>query len=220
MAFVSDLTKTVTAATPVYAAVGVTDLAVEHLRAARERAAAARSELKVNVLQKKAGHAVEQFQQVPALALNRTLVVAGKAQESYEDLAQRGEQLVSRIRGQRATQDLISQAETAVAQGKGAVTTARHAAEDTQHAAKATLTTGRREAEQVLDAVSASTRSAKDETKAAGRATRASAKRTSTTATRRAANSKRATKSAATSTRKTATKAARATKAAAAKVGD
>lgn len=217
MALVSDLTKTVTEATPVYAAVGITDLAVEKIRNARERAVAVRSELKVDALQKKAGHAVEQAQQVPAHALNRTLVVAGKAQESYEDLARRGEQLVSRIRNQKATKDLVAQAENAVAQGKGAVTTVRNAAGDTQRAAKATLTTGRRESEQVLDAVSAS---AKTEGKAAGKATRTSAKRTSTTATKRAANAKRATKSAATSTRKTATRAKRATTSAAAKVGD
>jgi len=38
MTFVKDIRKTVTDATPVYAALGVTDLAVERLRDARARA--------------------------------------------------------------------------------------------------------------------------------------------------------------------------------------
>ena len=48
--FTKDLTKTVKDATPVYAAVGVTDLAAEKLRAARERAAARRADLSVDAL--------------------------------------------------------------------------------------------------------------------------------------------------------------------------
>ena len=47
MTIVKDITKTLTDTTPVYAAVGVTDLAVERLRDARTRAAAVRLDLDI-----------------------------------------------------------------------------------------------------------------------------------------------------------------------------
>ena len=79
-----------------------------------------------------------QAQQVPTLAFNRTLEIAGQAQESYDDLAERGEKLVKRLRSQKATQDLIAQAEHHRPPRQGAVTTARKAAAETQRAARAT----------------------------------------------------------------------------------
>jgi len=235
MTLVSEIRKTVTDTTPVYAAVGVTDLAVEKVRevraaasVARARAAAARSNLDVSALQgeavKRAERVAEQAQHLPALALNSTLEVAGKAQETYTELAARGEKLVNRLRTQKATQDLLAQAGSTVSLGKGAVTTVRKAADDTRRAARATLTTGRREAEVVADAV---TTSVKGEVKAttgtvrkSAVATRTSAKRTATTAKKSTDSAQRATKSAATSATKTATAAAEAVEVAAPKVGD
>jgi hypothetical protein len=235
MTLVKDIRKTVTDTTPVYAAVGVTDLAVEKVReiraaaiAARVRAEAVRSSLDVTALQgeavKRAEKVAEQAQQLPALALNQTLEVAGRAQETYAELAARGEKLVKRLRTQKATQDLLAQAGNTVSLGKGAVTTVRKAAVDTQRAAKATLTTGRREAEVVVDAVS---KSVKGEVKAttgtvkkSAVATRTSAKRTATTAKKSTASAQRATKSAATSATKTATAAVEAVEVATPKVGD
>ena len=239
MTLVKDIRKTVTDTTPVYAAVGVTDLAVEMVRAVRirvgVRAAAARADLDVSALQdkavKRAEKVAEQAQQIPALALNQTLEVAGKAHEvagkaheTYAELAVRGHKLVKRIRSQKATRDLLAQAGSTVSLGKGAVTTVRKAAGDTQRAALATLTTGRREAEAVVDAVAASVQ---HEVKATTRtvrksaaATRTSATRTTATAKKSTASAKRATRTAATGARKTATKATKATKAATPKVGD
>ena len=205
MTLVNDIRKTVTDSTPVYAAVGITDLAVEKVRDARARAAAVRADLDVSALQDKAVKRVElrfeQAQQIPAQALNQTLEVAGKAQVTYADLAVRGQKLVKRIRNQKATKDLLAQAGNTVSLGKGAVTTVRKAAVDTQRAAKATLTTGR--------------------TSAA--ATGISAKAAATTAKKSTASAQRATKATATSVRKTATTATKATKAAGtttAKIGD
>lgn len=235
MTLVNDIRKTVTDTTPVYAAVGVTDLAVEKVRevraaalAAGVRAASVRSNLDVTALQdeavKRAEKVAEQAQQLPALALNQTLEVAGKAQETYAGLALRGENLVKRLRTQKATQDLLAQAGSTVSLGKGAVTTARKAAVDTQRAAKATLTTGRREAEVVAGAVAASVRGEVKTTtgtlRKSAAATRTSAKRTATTAKKSTASAQRATKSAATSASKTAAAAAEAAQTATPKVGD
>ncbi|MGZ4654623.1 hypothetical protein [Oryzihumus sp.] len=224
MALVADLRKTVTDTTPVYAVVGATDLAVEKVREARTRAAALRAELGDFDVTAVQGKAVETAQHVPALALNRTLEIAGKAQESYDTLAERGQKLVTRIRGQRATQDLLAQAGNTLALGKGAVTTIRNAATDTERAVKATLTTGRREATEAAETVKTSAKATGTTTRTAAKkatkATKPAAKRATTTATKRAATAKSATKAAATSATKTAEAAEKAVEAAAEKVGD
>ena len=213
MTLVNDIRKTVTDTTPVYAAVGVTDLAVEMVRdagvraaAARAdfgvRAAAARADFHVSSLQdqavKRAEKVAEQAQHIPAIALNQTLEAATRAHTTYAELAVRGEKLVNRIRNQKATKDLFAQAGSTVSLGKGAVTTVRKAAVDTGRAAKSTLTT-------------AAPRTS---------ATRTSVKRTATVAKKSTASAKRATKAVATSTAKTATSASKAAETATTKIGD
>ena len=105
MALVADIKKTVTDTTPVYAAVGATDLAVEKVRDARVRATAARAELSAEKLQarvaKRATEVTEQAQHAPVVALNRSLEIASKAYDSYESLAARGESLVKRCAPRR-----------------------------------------------------------------------------------------------------------------------
>ena len=205
MTLVSDIRKTVTDTTPVYAAVGVTDLAVEKVRHARARAVAARAEFHVSALQDKAAKraekvaeraekVAEQAQQIPALALNQTLEVAGKAHTTYTELAVRGEKLVTRLRSQKATKDLLAQAGTTVSFGKGAVTTVRTAV---RGEAKATKRVVRK----------------------SGPATRLATKRPPATRKSTAA-AKRATKATVTSAGKTATAATTAVKVAAPKIGD
>ena len=79
MAFTHELKKTVTDATPVYAVVGVTDLAAEKLRAARTQArtqAAAAGKTITAVTPKTVQ---KQVQDVPAVVLERSLELAGKA---------------------------------------------------------------------------------------------------------------------------------------------
>jgi hypothetical protein len=224
MTLVNDFRKTVTDTTPVYAAVGVTDLAVEMLRDASTRAAALRVDLDITALPSKAVNllekAAEQAQQFPAAARTQTLEVFGKARETYSDLAVRGEKLVNRIRNQKSTQDLFAQAGSTLNLGKGAVTTVRKAANDTQRAAKVTLATGRREAGSFAASV-------QDDVKATGRkaskaaaATRDSAKGVATTAQKGTESAKSATKGVSTSARKTATSASAAAKTATPKVGD
>jgi heparin binding hemagglutinin HbhA len=236
MALVADIRKNVIDTTPVFAVVGLTDLAVEKVRDARVRAttvgAALTSDLKADLtpaaIQTRAQASVlgaaEQAQELPALALNRSLELAGKAQESYETVAARGEKLVKRVRTQKATKDLIAQAETTVALGKGAVTTVRRSANDIQRSAKATLTTGRKEAATVADAVASSVAVETTEVGAAvqesAKRTRTAAKRTSTTTKKSATATRSATKRATTGARKTASTAKKASTTAATKVGD
>lgn len=247
MTLVNDIRKTVTDTKPVFAAVGVTDLAVEKVRDARARALAARADLDVSALQdkamdkaaklqgkamdkatllqdkaiKRAERLAEQAQHVPALALNQTIEVAGKAQETYAELAVRGHKLVRRIRNQKSTKDLLAQAGSTVSLSKGAVTTVRKAAVEAERVAKATLTTGRHEAGVVIEAVVASvSREAKVTTgtvRKSVKATRIPVKRTAKKGT---TSARRATKSAVTSATKTAAAAAKATKVATPKVGD
>ena len=237
MAFTTDLKKTVSDATPVYAVVGVTDLAAEKLRAARTQAAATGkniSSVDPKAVQKdvatSAEKALKQVQDVPAVVLERGLELAGKAQQQYGAFAARGEKLVKRIRTQKSTQDLVAQAEQTVAFSKGAVTTVRKAVSDTQASAKATITTGRHQAVRVAgvvtEVVSREVKDADaaadviaDATREAVAKTATPAKRTRTTARKGAKAATARTKATTTSARKAAPRARKATKAAAEKVG-
>ena len=172
----------------------------------------------------------KQVQDVPAVVLERSLELAGKAQHQYDAFAARGEELVKKIRTQKSTQDLVAQAEQTVALGKGAVTTVRKAVSDTQASAKATITTGRHQAVRVAgvvnDVVSREVKDADaaadvvaDATQDAVAKTATPAKRTRTTARKGAKATTARTKATATSARKAAPRARKATKAAAEKVG-
>ena len=227
MALVADIRKTVIDTTPVFAVVGLTDIAVEKVRDARVKATAVRIDLDPATLQSKAQarvtEAAEQAQELPALALNRGLEIAGKAQETYETVAARGEKLVKRVRTQKSTKDLLAQAEATFSLGKGAVTTVRKSATDIQRSAKATLTTGRKQAvvaaDVIADSVVEEAAEATTAVKQSATRTRTAAKRTATTTKKSAAASKSAAKGATTSAKKTATATKKASTAAASKVG-
>jgi heparin binding hemagglutinin HbhA len=224
MTLVKDIRNTVTDVTPVYAAVGATDLAVEKVRDAGVRAAAIRVDLDINALQgkvvKRVEKVAEQAQQIPAQVKSQTVEVAGKARQTYSELAVRGEELVKRVRNQKATKNLVAQAGNTVSLGKGAVTTVRKAALDTQRAAKVTLATGRRSAGSVAASVQDDVRATGRNVSKAATTTLTSARATVTTAKKGTASAERATKSVAASARKTATSATTATKVATPKVGD
>jgi len=158
-----------------------------------------------------------QAQHIPAQLRSQSAEAADKAKETYAELAVRGEKLVKRIRDQKSTQDLLAQAGNTVSLGKGAVTTVRKAAHDTQEAAKVTLATGRRGAGTLAASV-------QDDVKVTGRKAATSTKAVAddgvVTTKKSTASAERATKAAATSARKTAAAAAAATKTATSKVGD
>lgn len=227
MALITEIRKSVADATPVYAAVGVSDLAVHTVRTARARAARASRELTPEALQKQASKRVDrltrQLQDAPAQALNRGLEMAGRAQGRYGELAERGEDLVRRIREQRATKELIAQVDQTVAAGKGAVTTVRKTVTGTRRSARATVTTGRHQAgravEDLADTARADADTAAKTVKASATRTRTAARRTTTTARKGAAAVRTQGRSTATRARKTAAPARKAAKAAAGNVG-
>ncbi len=230
MSVIEDLRKTVDTidTTPFFAAVGATDLAVEMVREARLRADKARVELSADLapasVQARANKVADQVKEIPALAINQTMVVGGKVAEGYDELAVRGHKLVKRIQNQKATKDLVTQADTAAAQVKGAVTSARKASADIERSAKATITTARKEAAKVVDVVSDSvaeeTKVAQTEVAKSAKATRTAAKRTSTTTKNATKKASTSAKGARTSVLKTAAAAEKATEKAAEKVGD
>ena len=210
MAITAEIKKTATGTG--YAVVGAGDLAVEQVRGAAARAAAARTEIEKIQFDAELTKLQARMQQAPTVAVTRGLEAAGRVEETYEDLAARGKKLVERIRAQRATQELVEQGKATLSRTKAAVTTVRRGAGDTRTAARATATTAQREAGATATATK---RAAKKNTTG----TKTAAKRTSTTARKRATTTKSATKAAATTAKKTAGTASKATEAAASKVG-
>ena len=191
-----------------YATVGATDLAVETFRGYTSQVAALGAELE------------------PKKVQARVKAAPGDAQNYYADLTKRGENLVTRIRNQKATQDLVGQAEATVSLGKGVVTTVRKAVSDVERSAKATLTIGRKEAAEATDAVADSvdvkvdTDQAKKAVSGSAKRTATAAKSTKTTTKKAATRSRTATKSTATSAKKTAAKGTKAADKATSKVGN
>ncbi|MFN8044716.1 MAG: hypothetical protein U0Q08_01440 [Dermatophilaceae bacterium] len=238
MSVITDLTKNVDVR-PFYAVVGATDLTVEKAREAAVAADKARVSVRAEFdkmvadlapakvserVQSGAAAAFTQVQELPSAAAAQGKSNVEKVVAGYEDLALRGKKLVERIRNQKATKDLVAQAETTVAQAKGAVTTARKAAADVERSTKATVTTARKEAVKAAEAIAASVtdevKVAEAEVKGAVKRTRTAAKRTSTTTKNAAKKTTASAKGVRTTAKKTAAKVEKATVAAAEKVGD
>lgn len=215
MSIIDDVRKT--NQTTFYAAVGVLDLAVEEVRDAQVRAAKVRADLAPAELPSRVAA-------LPGKTIDAVVTFANAAGDTYEDLALRGEKLVERIRNQKATQDLVAQAESTVALGKGAVTSARNAFDEVERSAKATLTTSRKEAARVADVIADSVadeaKVVATEVEKSAKRTRTAARRTSTTTKNAAKKTTSRTKAASTSANKTAKAAPKAAEKAAEKVGD
>jgi len=227
MSVMEDIRRTVDS-TPFFAAVGATDLAVEKVRHARVRADKARAELSADLapanVQARATKVADQVKEIPAIVINETMVVGGKVVEGYDELALRGKTLVTRLRNQQATKDLVAQADATVAQARGAVTSARKAAADIERSAKATITTGRREAVKaatvVRGTVAEDAKVAQAEVAGSVKKTRTAAKRTTTTTKKATKRTTTSAKAATTSARKTAIAAEKAVEKGAEKIGD
>lgn len=191
-----------------YATVGATDLAVETFRGYTTQISALGAELE------------------PKKVQARVKAAPAEVQGYYSDLTKRGEDLVTRVRKQKATQDLLGQAEATVALGKGFVTTVRKAVNDVEASAKRTLTIGRKEAVKAAEAVADSVdvdvdvEEAKKAVSGSAKRTTSAAKGTTTTAKKAATRTRTATKSTGTAAKKTATKTTKAADKAADKVGD
>ncbi|MFI6827759.1 hypothetical protein ACIBG5_11710 [Kribbella sp. NPDC050241] len=153
-----------TPVTPFYAIAGAGDLAVEKFRAVSEDVTARFAKLDQKTLQTEltkaqsevtkrfdafvadAKTAPAKLRELPAVAQAGFTTVLGQAEETYEDLAGRGKDLVERIRSQKATEDLVTQAKTTVSKAKATRTTAKKTAQTATRNVKATATSARRTA--------------------------------------------------------------------------
>lgn len=153
-----------TPVTPFYAIAGAGDLAVEKFRAVSEDVTARFAKLDQKTLQTEltkaqsevtkrfdafvadAKTAPAKLRELPAVAQAGFTTVLGQAEETYEDLAGRGKDLVERIRSQKATEDLVTQAKTTVSKAKATRTTAKKTAQTATRNVKATATSARKTA--------------------------------------------------------------------------
>jgi len=157
-----------TPVTPFYAIAGAGDLAVEKVRAVGEDVTARFAKLDQKNLQTEltkeltkaqaeltkrfeaivadARTAPAKLRDLPKTAQAGFTVVLGQAEETYEDLAGRGKDLVERIRHQQATEDLVSTAKTTVSKAKATRTTAKKTATSATRNVKATATSARKTA--------------------------------------------------------------------------
>jgi heparin binding hemagglutinin HbhA len=161
-----------TPVTPLYALAGAGDLAVEKFRAVSDDVTARFAKLDQKSLQTEltkaqselskrfeaivadAKTAPAKLRELPASAQAGFTVVLGQAEETYEDLAGRGKDLVERIRSQKATEDLVTQAKTTVSKAKATRTTAKKTADTATRNVKATATSARKTAKTATKAAS------------------------------------------------------------------
>ncbi|WP_427885775.1 hypothetical protein ACQHIV_25455 [Kribbella sp. GL6] len=153
-----------TPVTPFYAIAGAGDLAVEKVRAVGVDVTARFAKLDQKTLQAEltkaqtelakrfeaivadARTAPAKLRELPKTAQTGLTVVLGQAEETYEDLAGRGKDLVERIRHQQATEDLEAAAKTTVSKAKATRTTAKKTAQTASRNLKATATSARKTA--------------------------------------------------------------------------
>ena len=211
MTVATDLKKT--AAETGYAVVGLTDLAVERMRTAQQRAAALRVELERVEPAEELKKIQTRVQQLPTTAVSAGVEAATKAEATFGELAGRGKVLVERLREQRATKELVEQGKQTISRGKAAVTTIRRGAAATVATAEDTVETAEAD---VVDAA----REVKTTARQRTQRTRTAAKRTGATARKRTTAAKDQTKAAANSAKETADVAVEAVEDSAEKVGD
>jgi chromosome segregation ATPase len=94
------------------------------------------------------------LRELPAVAQAGLTTVLGQAEETYDDLAARGQEIVGRIRNQKATDDVVAQAKTTVSKAKATRTTVRKTAESAERNVKATATSARKTAKSATKAAS------------------------------------------------------------------
>jgi heparin binding hemagglutinin HbhA len=155
--------------TPLYVLAGAGDLAVEKLRVLSDdlttRVVALKDQPQrpYQVVQTELNKRFEaittdaktvpsQLRELPNTFQARVNTVVEQAEATYDDLAGRGKDLVTRIRKQRATEDLAAQATTTVRKAKATRTSARKSADAAQSSAKATATSARKTAKSAAKA--------------------------------------------------------------------
>lgn len=234
MTLITDIRRNVTDSTPLMAMVGATDYAVERVRIAASNAGHLSEELEKALAQLEVVPRdwqarvreidAKSMQQAPGLVVNRVKEMAGRVEDSYERLVERGKDLVRRARETGATQEFLEQSKLTLSRTRLAMATVRQVIDDTTGGARGVLTVGRSEVGEVADAVEAEVTESVSETEdlvaARTQGTRAAVRGAASTVRRRAATARTATRTAASSARKTAKAAVAAVEAVAGEIGE
>jgi heparin binding hemagglutinin HbhA len=145
---------------PLYAVAGVGDLAVAKLRELPTKVAKLKSDL-VGEEKSVQAKVTETVTSLPSDAMHLTarlgeLADKGvkKADAEYAELATRGEAIVKKIRSQKATQDLLTQAQNTVTRARIARGAAARGAANTKTATKSTVTSAKKTAAKATKAAS------------------------------------------------------------------
>lgn len=104
---------------PLFAYVGVADLAVEKLRALPEAYAQSVSSAQAQVNQARGS-----VKTLPIVVRGQITALPNKAKDTYAELVERGQKLISTVQNNPSTQAALKQAKAARAQAKGATTSA------------------------------------------------------------------------------------------------
>ncbi len=118
---------------PLYAYVGVADLAVEKLRALPEVYTHGFTTAQAQVSQARGS-----FKNLPDSVREQLQALPKKASGTYADLVKRGQKLVKTVRDNPNTQAAVRQAKTARSQAKAAATSARRSASSAEQVAEQT----------------------------------------------------------------------------------
>lgn len=191
---VSDVRKVAVDST--FAVVGVTDIAVERLKGCTGKIDEVRQDISSRTVKGEIRKLQQTVTELPSAAVERGLGVAGKAEKTLDQLAQRGRVLMDRVAHQDSTQAFIEQVNSTISRGKAAFTATKNGAGDVAESAKDVV-------EQTSDAVAESVVKTTNTAKSA-------AKKTAKKATKKAASARSAAKGAATSARKSAAAASKA----------
>jgi heparin binding hemagglutinin HbhA len=155
MAITAELTKSIERSLdskPVYAVAGAGDFAVEKLRELSARLSSLSTvrverrdvQEQVGTLQEETRTRLQQvqeaFRELPEQAQSVVGSVVATATELYDDFAERGELVVSRLRGQESTGELEEQAQSTVRRAKATKATATKGVTATKQSAKETVT--------------------------------------------------------------------------------
>lgn len=155
----ADFAKNFTGPKAFYVFAGVGDLAVEKVKNLRSTAEdKSVKDRAANLPKQVTGKLTELPKDVRKLGdkLTDRVDTQVKAVDArYGKLAQRGEQIVKRVRTQKSTQDLVEQARTTINKARNVRGTAAEGAKATTTAAKSTVTSARKTATRARSAASA-----------------------------------------------------------------
>ncbi|MEU0938677.1 hypothetical protein [Embleya sp. NPDC005971] len=154
MAIATDLKKTLTDSTPLYAVAGAGDLMVEKLRELPDRF---RAEVTTDpkVLR-------ERLQTLPDRTQTFAKSQVDRAKELYGDLAARGEKLVKRVDRQESTKQAKAAVRTTESKAKGTTTAAKRGVANARTQAKSAATAAGKAAGAAADAVEQAARKVGD----------------------------------------------------------